>query len=367
MLYVSKKKDNKYGVVDTEDWAEEFYTKEELREIHKLGVKVRGITDTGIKVVNWRQEPEYIRAKMLGYKFRFLDVNKILCSYKPDSMSTIPSFCLDLDKMSEKTGYVYRFDQNNLIEMSGRYKGESLVIPCFVGKLDITFYGHKKITLSGGSGLVNLCGSFSKVSSDLEELDLRNLDVSNVEDMSYMISCDSLQSLTGLANWDVSNVKNMYGMFSCESLQNLNGLGNWNVSSVKNMEGMFGECINLQNINALALWNVRNVRNMEHMFYDCYKLQNLDGLRNWNVSNVVNMYEMFTSCRSIENIDGLKNWKVSKVKNMNSMFYDCSNLQNIDGLVNWNVRDLEDMEYMFHATNWRDKVIKNGDKLVIKK
>jgi surface protein len=47
-------------------------------------------------------------------------------------------------------------------------------------------------------------------------------------------SCIYLQNIDGLRNWDVSNGKDFSFMFSyCEKLKNIDGLRNWNVSNGK--------------------------------------------------------------------------------------------------------------------------------------
>ena len=355
MLYVSRKVDSRYGVIDTEDGIEEFYTKEELRDIHKLGIEIKGITDTGIRVVNWEQEPEYIKAKTLHYQLKITEDNRVIMTDNSEGMS-IPNFCCR---------YEYFRDGDGLMVMSGTYAGGNLNIPKFVDKLEIDWVNYKKITLSGGC-LITLEDCFKDCYS-LEEVYLGNLDVSKVKNMEGMFfNCEKLQNLDGLSNWNVRRVKNMDGMFcSCKNLQNIDVLVKWNVSNVKYMKGMFSNCKSLQNIDALRNWGVSRVENMDGMFYNCKGLQNTDGLRNWNVSKVKDMRDMFFNCSSLQNIDGLRGWNVSKVENMCKMFYGCENLQNIDGLRNWDVSNVEDMDDMFIVTDWWDKVIKRGNRLVI--
>ena len=67
------------------------------------------------------------------------------------------------------------------------------------------------------------------------DVDLRMIDVSNVDNMcSVFYKCSSLKSLD-VSNWDVSKVKDMCDMFDdCKSLQSLD-LSNWNVSNVEDM------------------------------------------------------------------------------------------------------------------------------------
>ena len=81
--------------------------------------------------------------------------------------------------------------------------------------------------------------------SILENLNVRNLDTSNVTNMSGMFNgCSSLESLD-LSNFDTSNVTNMANMFrNCNSLESLD-LSNFDTSNVTNMSYMFHGCNNL--------------------------------------------------------------------------------------------------------------------------
>ena len=347
MLYISKIFKNKYGVVDTDDWSEEFYTKVELRQIFKLGIKIKGLTEKGIKIVNWTQEPEYIKSLMLGYKFKITDSNYVICDYKPDNGKNVPKFCVDLKGMSQRNRYKFKINKNNLIVMTGKYRGENLYIPCFVGKIEIKWGMYEKVSLSGGSGLVTLYNCFTSCPL-LKEIDLKNLVVSKVTNMAGMFSfCSNLQNIDSLGSWNVSNVEFMSDMFLCCGLQNVNALVNWNVENVISMKALFSGCKNLKNIDALVNWNVSHVSNMHTMFSECISLYSIDSLRNWDVSNVRNMESMFSDCRNLQNIDALINWNVTNVTNMDRLFYNCNSLRDIRSLQNWSVDKVESIEDMF--------------------
>ena len=269
MLYISRMMNNKYGVIDTDDWTEEFYTKEELRGIHKLGIKIKGITDTGVRIVNWEQEPEFVKARILGYKLEIMaSSNSVICYNKVEGRKDKPNFCINLSDLNKHSSYKFccDFGIDDFITMEGKYHGESLNVPCFVGRIDIDWGSYKKVTLSGGSGLVTLEECF--MDSMIEEIVAENLNVSSVKTMESMFSgCNNLHSLIGLNNWNVSNVEDMSYMFDdCYSLRDITSLFNWNTSNVKDMTSMFNECHNLQNINSLLNWNVNKVEDMRYMF-----------------------------------------------------------------------------------------------------
>ena len=142
---------------------------------------------------------------------------------------------------------------------------------------------------------------------EVTDMDLSNLDVSNVTNMSEMFYGAGYNAKTwnvdGLSNWNTSKVMNMSSMFKSAGFNattfNLNLLG-WDTSQVTNMNYMFERA----GSNA-ATWSVGN-------------------LSNWNTSKVTNMSYMFSSVGSSATIFdlNLSLWDTSKVTNMSGMFRD---------------------------------------------
>ena len=188
-----------------------------------------------------------------------------------------------------------------------------------------------------------------------KHLNLRMVDVSDIEDMSYIFSRYKNLKSIDISNWNVSSVKNMAFMFSeCENLKSID-VSNWDVHKVKYMNGMFFGCENLKSID-VSNWNVSGVKNMTSMFSDCKNLKSID-VSNWNVSGIENMARMFSECKNLESID-VSNWNVSGVKDMNCMFSGCKNLKSID-VSNWNVSSVENMNEMFYGCKFNYK-LSNG-------
>ena len=135
-----------------------------------------------------------------------------------------------------------------------------------------------------------------------DTIDLNNLDVSKVEDMSklfcdYENYVDFTEYNFNVSNWDVSNVTEMSCMFvGCENFNC--DLSKWDVSNVMSMEYMFNGC---KKFNCdLSRWDVSNVKDMHGMFKDCEKFNsNLSG---WKVSNVTDMRGMFNKCSSLQKL-----------------------------------------------------------------
>ena len=161
----------------------------------------------------------------------------------------------------------------------------------------------------------------------LKSIDVSNLDVSGVEDASYMFSdSDTLLSIKGLDRWDVSSVKNMEGLFyGCSSLTDLTPLSGWNVSKVTRMFNMFLGCSSLTDLSPISGWQVSNVATMEAMFCGCSSLSDLTPIAQWDVSNVKDMSLMFCGCSSLSDATPLNSWTESSADaDVSNMFLDCA-------------------------------------------
>lgn len=144
--------------------------------------------------------------------------------------------------------------------------------------------------------------SWFKDSEQLQSLDLRSLNTSNVKNMSSMFySCNALESITFGGNFDTSKVTTMEHMFSfCEKLETLD-LSSFNTENVINMNNMFGSCNALKQVD-LSSFNTEQVIKMRYMFYCCYELTKLD-LSNFNTEKVDDMREMFLGCHNLAELD----------------------------------------------------------------
>lgn len=176
------------------------------------------------------------------------------------------------------------------------------------------------------------------------KMDLKGLDVSNVENASYMFqNCTKLINLD-VSNWNTSNIQTLEGTFVyCSKLQDIS-LQNWNTSSVKNLTNTFHRCQSITEIH-IDDWDVSNVKSFSSIFGYCLNLKNIN-LKKWNTKNAETFWAMFDGCNSLLSLD-LTNFNTSKVKNMGWMFSETYKLKEVKGLENLDVKAVNNVTFMF--------------------
>ncbi|EAG1723497.1 BspA family leucine-rich repeat surface protein [Listeria monocytogenes] len=188
---------------------------------------------------------------------------------------------------------------------------------------DLTHIPVSKITNIVLEDKVIVSGSCDKLfyQSIATNLDLRNLDTSNVTDMNQMFAGSATTSLD-LSSFDTSNVTNMEYMFWNSAATSLD-VRNFDTSNVTNMLGMF------QSSAATSLdvsdFDTSNVTTMQSMFAGSVATS-LD-LSKFDTSKVLIMYAMFagSAARSLN----LSSFDTTSVTNMLDMFSGAQQLQNI--------------------------------------
>lgn len=154
-----------------------------------------------------------------------------------------------------------------------------------------------------------------EINKNSPKCDLNHIDVSKIDDMSYLFSSTSgFSRFNGdISGWDVSNVKDMEYMFEDS---NFNGdISKWDVSNVKNMHGMFYK----SKFNGdISSWDVSKVKSMDGMFM--FSLFNQD-ISKWNVSNVLNFKDMFYGAEKFN--QNLSNWKINPESKSRGIFRNC--------------------------------------------
>ena len=204
-------------------------------------------------------------------------------------------------------------------------------------------------------------------------VDLTNLNVSNVTNLSWMFERSGYDAATyklDLSGWDTSSVTDMQYMFyfaSCNSTTFDLNLSGWDTSSITDMNNMFyyAGCNSTTFDLNLSGWDTSSVTDMSYMFESAGKSAttwNVGDISGWNTSNVTNMYYMFSDAgysATTWNVGDLSGWDTSSVTNMGNMFSKAGyNSATFDlNLSGWNTSSVTDMQSMFSkagysATTW---------------
>lgn len=127
----------------------------------------------------------------------------------------------------------------------------------------------------------------------------REINTSNVSDMSYMFSgCQSLVSLD-VSSFDTSNVTRITSMFSsCRSLTSLD-LSNFIISNVRSLYQMFVFCQSLVSLD-LSNFDTSNVTDMIYMFKGATSLKTIYVSRDKWITSQADTLDMFRDCGTSE-------------------------------------------------------------------
>ena len=179
--------------------------------------------------------------------------------------------------------------------------------------------------------------------SGLQEIDMRNFDGKNIENLRDLFSnCSSLTSVN-FSGFNTAKVTDMTGMFYANFvLKNLD-LSSFDTSNVVYMNDMFSGMRELVNLN-LSSFNTGKVEIMVNMFYDVRKIKNLN-VSNFDTRNVKKTRNMFANMLELESLD-ISNFDTSKVEDMAYMFSQDHKIKTLN-FGNLNTSRVTTMEYMF--------------------
>ena len=211
--------------------------------------------------------------------------------------------------------------------------------------------GLNELELQEVEQLKNLSYMFTYVYSIKNFNFLSELDLSNVENISYMFAATNINDLKSISGWNTRNIKDMRGLFCLEyekipnSTTDLNPLKNWDVSNVEDMSFMFGGR-KIISLKSLEKWELFKAKSLEGMFRKCEFLNGLEGIENWNLFSCKNIKDMFYQCKGIKSLVSLKYWDTSKIENMSRLFYE-NNIESLKGLENWNLSNCINFNEIF--------------------
>ena len=179
--------------------------------------------------------------------------------------------------------------------------------------------------------------------SGLQEIDMRNFDGKNIENMrDFFANCSNLASVN-FAGFNTGKVTDMTAVFyGNTALRNLD-LSSFDTSNVVYMNDMFSGMRELVNLN-LSSFNTGKVEIMVNMFYDVRKIKNLN-VSNFDTRNVKKTRNMFANMLELESLD-ISNFDTSKVEDMAYMFSQDHKIKTLN-FGNLNTSRVTTMEYMF--------------------
>ena len=234
------------------------------------------------------------------------------------------------------------FDTSNVTNMGGMFRNCSGLT-----SLDLSSFDTRNVTnMSFSSSSFYYYGLFAGCTK-LRTLNLSGWDFSNIanlESSTFMfINCSSLEEI------NLSNAKmpqDCTGFFYCFDFNHFStpilreiNLSNVDTSNVTNMCDMFGSCSSLTSLN-LSSFNTSNVTDMSSMFRNCSSLTNLD-VGSFDTSNVTDMTSMFSGCSCLTSLD-LSGFDTRNVTDIGSMFRNCSRLTSLD-LSSFDTRNVTNM------------------------
>ncbi|MCV3430447.1 DUF285 domain-containing protein [Campylobacter lari] len=121
-----------------------------------------------------------------------------------------------------------------------------------------------------------------------ERISLRDIDVSLIDDFSYVFYYSKRLDFLGIERWDVSNAKDMsYMFFNCTKFNH--SLLHWKTSNATRMAHCFENCHAYE--HSVANWDVQNVITMAYLFHNCKNFHH--ELDEWNIQKDCNTQKMF--------------------------------------------------------------------------
>ena len=267
-------------------------------------------------------------------------------------------FYKTVDKLREED-FKYAENAKNIVSANGAFKNAYSLTKFPVIKLkdnirDISyiFAGCDKLTsdelnrnLSAWklSGDLNIREAFRDCHS-LESVDMDVFRNCNITELSTLFStCKKLKNITNIRNLNISKAEGIsYVFHDCPELTQLD-LSNWDTGKIQYMIATFNGCTNLTEVNC-STWNTNKVYNMQQAFLNCNSLETIP-VRDWDTRNVMYMDKTFANCTSLTNLD-ISKWDTSKVVELTNTFYRCSSLKTLD-ISKWKTSNVTRADSLF--------------------
>ena len=253
-----------------------------------------------------------------------VEQNNDLLIYPTDGVSgTLP------DGLTSKADWpwnAYNAQIKNITVSDGVIAGDSLA-HMFDGVYSVGNVDLRGLDTSNTENMSYMFANCTTLCKNGNTLNLTGLDTSNVTDMSYMFFGCSTAGQMDLSALDTSSVETMEGMFKLTSARGANPIHTgWDLSNVKNMSSMFEETT-VQTYD-LSLWDLSNVENVSKMFANCEYLESVS-LNGADTSNVTNAEGMFQNCTALTSID-LSPLNLENAANLSHLFDGDTSLTSIE-------------------------------------
>jgi hypothetical protein len=136
---------------------------------------------------------------------------------------------------------------------------------------------------------------YKDLKSKNEILDLNDIDISKVHDLSYLFELIKPKKVN-MNNWDTSNVTDIHGLFWNNDIIEEIYIEDWDVSNVETAYGSFYFCKNLKKLN-LKSWNFKSCTEFDLMFKGCEQLDT-KFTDTWKMpTHVITVDQMFDGCK----------------------------------------------------------------------
>ena len=215
--------------------------------------------------------------------------------------------------------------------------------------------GTLAYAFSQGSSTVN--ENWITTFPSLEKLDLKSLNVYNIQSTKAMVQNAPALEYVDVSNWDVSDAIDMTATFYANpELKNIIGLNTWNPFKVENLSYFFSLCyaLNEASIRTVENWfsaekYPRNLKYMDYMFWNTTLLTELDlSSKGWieaskKITSLEGTFGATTFLKSI-NLNG---WELNKIQSLYRTFFDTPALTSLSGLENSEMAELNNMKETF--------------------
>ena len=197
-------------------------------------------------------------------------------------------------------------------------------------------------------GITGWANTFSR--SGIESIDLSDVGDAATAVNGMFSNCADLK--TAVIPWAMAHVANADGMFDgCAGLASLDTSA-WRFGSMTNASRMFRNCSNLAALDVSG-WDVSHVATFESTFDGCSGLTSLD-TSSWNTANAMYTGYMFRNCSNLAVLD-VSAWSMGRVWFANGMFYKCARLTVLD-VSEWDVHALQQAVNMFQGCSELSKL-----------